>query len=88
MEAISVMGYDNANWGAGEWLAMIGMMVLFWGVLIALVVWAVRSFRPRESGTNGLDPVDVVLTERYARGEIDEDELRRRRAALRATSSP
>ena len=30
------------GWGAGDWLAMSVMMLVFWGGLAALLVWAVR----------------------------------------------
>ena len=39
------MGYYDGNWGVGEWLAMGAMMLVFWGLLIGLVIWAIRSFR-------------------------------------------
>jgi Predicted membrane protein (DUF2078). len=45
------MGYYDGGWSAGEWLAMGAMMLLFWGLLTGLVVWAARNFRsgsPRE----------------------------------------
>jgi len=62
------------------------MMVVFWGGLIALVVLVVRStFRPSQA--TGTTPpgssADQVLAERFARGEIDEDEFARRREVLR-----
>lgn len=60
---------------------MILMMVLFWGPLLALVVWLVRGLRtklPRSSAEQG-EPLsaDEVLAARFARGEIDDDELNR-----------
>lgn len=76
----------NDGWGAGAWLAMILMMLVFWGGLIAVVVLAVRggfrSARPTGTSSPGLD-ADRLLAERYARGEIDEDEYRQRREVLR-----
>lgn len=65
---------------------MVGM-VLFWVAVIALVVWLVlRAARVGHDETTATtsrshDP-DQVLDERFARGEIDEQELRRRREAL------
>jgi hypothetical protein len=38
-------GYYDGGWGPGQWLAMGLMMLLFWGSLAALIVWAVRSSR-------------------------------------------
>ncbi len=80
-------GWYGGDWGVGGWIAMTVMMVLFWGGLITLVVWLVR--RPT-SGLGG-DPrpthhdAERILSERFARGEIDEDEFTTRRAALRRT---
>lgn len=82
-----MMDWDG-TWGIGGWLAMGLMMVVFWGGLIALVALLVRgSFR---SGQTTITPpqrdANEVLAERYARGEIDEDEFTRRREVLRTGS--
>ncbi|MDQ6934706.1 MAG: SHOCT domain-containing protein [Actinomycetota bacterium] len=84
------MGYNHANWGAGEWLAMSVMMLLFTGLLVGLVVWVVRSLRREDHGTRtpgGIGSADDVLAERYARGDIDEDEFHRRREGLRSSTA-
>ena len=83
-----MMGYYNGDWGVGAWLAMSAMMLVFWGSVIALVVWAVRSFGSggQQINDRGAGP-DAVLAERYARGEIEEDEFRRRRELLHSTRS-
>lgn len=84
---IALMGYEDANWGAAEWVAMSLMMLLFWGLLIGLVVWAVRSFRAgseRGQPQNGDGRAEEILAERFARGEIDEIEFQRRRGLLYA----
>ncbi len=59
------------------------MMLLFWGVLIVLIVMAVRWFGNSGGPTGGgkLNAQDI-LKERFARGEIDEDEFKKRKAAL------
>ena len=76
-------GFDNMMWGTGY--GMIGgfMMLLFWGVLIVLIVMAVRWFGNSGGPTGGgkLNAQDI-LKERFARGEIDEDEFKKRKAAL------
>lgn len=85
------MGYNDASWGAAEWLTMSVMMLLFWGLLAGLVVWAVRSLRPASTNvhpTDGIGRADQILAERYARGEIDEPEFERRRELLRSANSP
>ena len=78
------MGYDHGGWDAGTWLAMSVVMLLLWGSLVALVVWAVRSVRPeRQPATVPTDRAEALLAERFARGEIDGDELVRARELLR-----
>lgn len=75
-------GYDGFGYGGG---AMGIGMLLFWGLIIVLVValargWGRRSEddgpRPREK--TALD----ILSERYARGEIDKGEYEEKRRDL------
>ena len=61
--------YDT---GMGWW--MIAWMVVFWGVLIALIVWGIRKLTERGDSTRKQDPLNVVK-ERYARGEITKEEF-------------
>ena len=84
-----MMGWDD-GWGAGGWLAMslmMVMMVAFWGGIIALVVSLVRGAAPWNQAPRGptveqTPHADEVLAERFARGEIDEEEFTRRRDLL------
>ena len=60
-----------------------GFMWLLWIVLIAAVIYAivalVRGSSPqRNDGNDALE----ILRQRYARGEIDEEEFERRRREL------
>ncbi|WP_439117798.1 SHOCT domain-containing protein [Nereida ignava] len=78
-------GYgDGSGFGhmLGGGYGMFGglMMLVFWGVIIALIIVVVRSFS-NKSETKAQDP-DSILKERFARGEIDEDEYRDRKATL------
>ncbi|MGD1218389.1 SHOCT domain-containing protein [Streptomyces krungchingensis] len=75
--------YDHGGWG---WFAMSAGMVLFWALIIAVAVLLFRALdRPRgHTGTPATPPAEDILRERLARGEIDEDEYRRRLDALRA----
>lgn len=79
-----MMDWGNSGWGAGDWVAMSAMMIVFLGALIALAVWVVRSLRshpPQEPEPAGR--ADALLAERFARGEIDEEEFSRNRDLLR-----
>ncbi|WP_235953202.1 SHOCT domain-containing protein [Salipiger sp. PrR002] len=70
-------------WGGGYGVFGGLMMLVFWGVIIALIVLAVHWLRD-SSGTGGKRSPDAldILRERLAKGEIDEEEYRRRKAAL------
>ena len=87
-----MFGWDH-GWGAGQWLAMSLMMLVFWGALISLVVWLVRSARPepRSHTTPPSTPpsahAEEVLSDRFARGEIDDEEFTRRRELLHSGST-
>jgi len=78
-------------WGTGwgNWIVGLLMMVLFSGGLVALVVLALRGWdsnRCRGSGNPDRPDARAILEERFARGEISEDEFEQRRRVLeRAT---
>jgi len=81
----AMMWWSHGGWGAGEWLAMSLMMVIFWVAVILLGVWLVRSTRstqstPELTTVNG--SAERLLAERFARGEIDEAEFARSRTLL------
>jgi len=79
----------NHGWGGGGWIMMGLVMVVFWGVVITLVVLAVRYFTSDRGGSRGpqqgpsANRAEDLLAERFARGDIDEDEFRRRMTLLR-----
>ncbi|MEU2716646.1 SHOCT domain-containing protein [Streptomyces sp. NPDC007205] len=79
-------GHGVGGWG---WFAMSVGVVLFWALIIALGVLLYRSLARPGEGSNragsrqqGTSP-EQLLAERFARGEIDEDEYRRRLTVLR-----
>jgi len=64
-------------WGdfGGWWVPlMMIFMVIFWGAIIALVVWAVRRMTHRETPSGGTSPLDIAK-ERYAKGEITREQF-------------
>lgn len=73
---------DDHMWGWGNgwwWLVMPIGMVIFWGGIIALIVWAIRRFT---GGRGGVEhPIDIART-RYAKGEISREEFERLRRDL------
>ncbi|MET8947374.1 SHOCT domain-containing protein [Streptomyces sp. NPDC004542] len=89
-----MMWYDG-GWGWGGWFVMTVFMVLFWAVLIVGLVALVRYLSgtrhrqqpgsPPASGEGGWQGrrAEELLAERFARGEIDEDEYERRLGLLR-----
>ena len=82
-----MMNWGN-GWGGGAWLMMFPMMLIFWGAVAWVLVVAIRhsgnsghSHPP--NATTGPDAMQI-LDERFARGEIDAQEYRERRDALRS----
>jgi putative membrane protein len=68
-------------WSGGwAWLWMCIGMLAFW----ALVAWVVVTLvRQSNRGGRGDSDPEGLLKDRFARGEIDEDEYRRRRELIR-----
>ncbi|AOT04658.1 SHOCT domain-containing protein [Arthrobacter sp. U41] len=67
------------------WVVMAVMMLLFWGGVAAVVIVLIRSGRAGVGGHSGSphDDPERILNERFARGEIDANELNERRTVLR-----
>jgi len=77
------------GWGPGTWITMALMMLAFWGLIAALVVYAIRHLgqRPADDASPSRAPADQalsILDERLARGEIDAEEYHHRRELLRS----
>jgi putative membrane protein len=72
-------------WGYGSGVAAWWMVVesLIWVAVPAAIVVGV-FFLARGGGASGHESTRRILGERFARGEIDEDEFNRRITALRA----
>jgi putative membrane protein len=66
--------YGSGGWG---WLWMAVIMLVFWGGLIAVAVWAIRSgLGSRRNDAMG------VLRRRMAAGEISQDEFEKTKRIL------
>lgn len=66
-----------------DWFWGAIMMLLFWGVPVAVIVFAVRAFGARSQHDAGAaeDP-QKILESRFARGEISEEEFEERTEVL------
>ena len=65
--------------GMGWWMIWgMAMMVIFWGGVIALVLWGVNSIVRRDDKD---DPLELAKA-RLARGEINHEEFEKIRSAL------
>ena len=71
-------------WGDGYGAGFVGfgMMFLFWGLIILLVVLAVRWFLQGDDRPTGRSSALDTLKERLAKGEIDIEDYEARRKAL------
>ena len=76
------MWWDH-GWGWGDWLGMSLMMLVFWGAIIWLIVWLVRSSSTKQDTPPAAARPEDVLAERFARGEIDATEYQDRLHVLR-----
>ncbi len=78
-------GWGGNGWGWGT-VMTIGLAVFFVAVIVA-VVFAIRDLFRVGSQDHGASSAAIgpedTLAHRFARGEIDEDEYRRRIALLR-----
>lgn len=72
-------GDGMSGWG---YALMSASFIAFWGLVIIGVILLVRSGRAARSPLESRSP-ERLLSERFARGEIDEDEYGNRIAALR-----
>lgn len=78
-------GHDVSGWG---WFAMSAGMILFWALVITAAVLLFRAMNraPEQHPHTLTGPSpEQLLAERFARGDIDEEEYRRRLATLRSS---
>ena len=80
-----MMGWYHDGVGWGGWLVMTLAMVAFWAMVIFAVVVLFRGATSGRQSPPRQDPQDI-LDQRFARGEIDEDEDHARSAVLRVSA--
>jgi putative membrane protein len=70
-------------WGGGWFMGPL-MMIIWMAIIVGLVVLVLRWIGgPGDSiGSGSTSSARKILEERFARGEIDEDEFRKRKQAL------
>jgi putative membrane protein len=81
-------GMHGSGIDAGLWLLMLGLV---WVALVAVIVFLViKLLRPTEStaAAPAVDSPEHLVDAMFARGEIDEDTYRSRRAALAEMNRP
>lgn len=68
----------------GSGFGMAVTMILLWALLVGIVVMLVRLTVPsnRADSTEVTPDPKAILDERFARGELEEDEYRARKTAL------
>ncbi|RYC03814.1 SHOCT domain-containing protein [Nocardioides zhouii] len=84
--------YNNGGMDTGNWIAMILMMSLFWGAVIFAGIMIFRGTTNSRGDRNSAptnqtahrDPMDI-LNERFARGELENEEYEARKAVLLGT---
>ncbi len=82
MDRGDVHGFGGGHWW--WWLIAFGVLVLLIVTVVALLTYRpATSQRPRRSLRSPRCLAEQVLADRLARGEIDAEEYRQRRDALR-----
>jgi putative membrane protein len=82
MTAATELLASNGDWGPGGWWPI---FPLFWLLLWGVVIFALFRFRGGWARHRPMDSAESVLAERYARGEISDNEYRERLSVLKAT---
>ncbi len=67
--------YGGGGW---SWLLMTLIMLVFWGGVIAVAVWAIRSGLGYRRETDAMD----VLRRRLATGEISQEDFEKTKGIL------
>lgn len=76
-------GWNNGHmsWGWGGWLFMSIAMALFWGSVLVIGIWLLRLTSGNSRPAAGPSALDIAR-DRYARGELSDEEFRRIKKGL------
>lgn len=74
------MWFGDMGWGGMIFggIFMVIFMVIFWGGLIALIIWGVSKLSQRDGPAPSApkhDPLEIAK-ERYAKGELSREEFK------------
>ena len=78
-------GWYNQGMSGGWWVLMFVGMIVFWAIFVIGIVALVRHYGPRRDGDRGrlvANSALEILRERFARGELSEEEYTQRRKLL------
>lgn len=78
-------GWYNQGMGGGWWVLMMIGMVVFWAIFVIGIVALLRHYGPRRgeaAARSSTSSAIDILKERFARGELTEEEYTRRRKLL------
>jgi putative membrane protein len=82
---MTMMWNNGGNNGGGGWVLMILLMIVFWTLVVGGVIWWLRNRHQHQEPTApGESAARRILDERFARGELTEEEYRQRCDQLNA----
>jgi putative membrane protein len=77
-------GWGNQGWGVGTWIVMAVAMMIFWAIVVFGVIALVRYLgHSHDAPSSPTSDPEVILRERLARGEINDEQFRNTLEALR-----
>ncbi len=77
-----MMGWYGTDWGVAGVVGML-MMLVFWGGVVALAVWAVaRLTRNDTHAAPAAEPARAILDRRFASGDLDAEGYAQARRVL------
>jgi putative membrane protein len=85
MTTVLAGGWHHGDVGIGWWIVMMLGMILFWGAIIALAVWALRGGIGQRQPKS--EAPEEILRRRLADGSITIEQYEQRRGTLDAAAA-